>query len=82
MARDTVSLAPELTQLLADPVDHGPLAIVGDTLLYNPRLRRAYPAVDGIPVLIADRATPASDAGHDRYLGAIRGWTGPTDPAE
>jgi uncharacterized protein YbaR (Trm112 family) len=68
-------LAPALAQLLADPADHGPLAIVGDTILYNPRLRQAYPVVDGIPQLIAGKATPASDADHDRYLAAAAGWT-------
>jgi hydroxyethylthiazole kinase len=68
-------LASALVQLLADPIDHGPLAIVGDTILYNPRLRHAYPVADGIPQLIADKAAPASDADHDRYLAAATGWT-------
>ena len=70
-----MSLPPVLLQLLADPVDHGPLAVVGDTVLYNPRLRRVYPVIDGIPALIAEKATPASDADHDRYAAAV-GWTG------
>ena len=76
-------LAPVLVRLLADPVDHGPLAIIGDTVLYNPRLRRGYPVVDGIPVLIADRATAATDAEHGRYLDSALGWTGlsATDPS-
>jgi uncharacterized protein len=73
-------LAPALVRVLADPVDHGPLAIVGDTILYNPRLRRAYPVVDGIPVLIADRARSASGAEHGRYIDAALGWTGPSAP--
>jgi uncharacterized protein len=71
-------LAAALVRLLADPADHGPLAIVGDTVLYNPRLRRAYPVVDGIPVLIADLAASASEADHGRYVDAILGWTGPS----
>jgi uncharacterized protein len=77
-------LATVLVRLLADPADHGPLAIVGDTVLYNPRLRRTYPVVDGIPGLIADKATTATDADHERYLAASLGWTGPssTDPVQ
>jgi len=71
-----MALAPALARILADPVDHGPLAIVGDTILYNPRLRRAYPVIDGIPALIADQATAAGDADHDRYVAAANGWTG------
>ena len=38
-----------LLSILACPQDKGPLLLVGDELLYNPRLRRAYPIENGIP---------------------------------
>lgn len=62
-----------LLSLLACPQDKGPLLLVepadGDPLLYNPRLRRAYPVENGIPVLLIDEARDVTDdAEHERYL--------------
>ncbi|WP_067697623.1 Trm112 family protein [Nocardia jejuensis] len=55
-----------LLSLLACPQDKGPLLLVrdeqGSDLLYNPRLRRAYPVDGGIPVLLIDEARDVSDA--------------------
>ncbi|MFI6869840.1 Trm112 family protein [Nocardia sp. NPDC050406] len=54
-----------LLSLLACPQDKGPLQLVrdanGDSLLYNPRLRRVYPIDNGIPVLLVDEARDVSD---------------------
>jgi len=44
-----------LLELLACPKDKQPLEQHGDYLV-NPRLDRAYPIVDGIPVLLEDNA--------------------------
>lgn len=42
-----------LLSLLACPLDKGPLTLLEpEQALYNPRLRRRYPIVDGIPQLL------------------------------
>lgn len=61
---------PELLPLLVCPADRGPLLLVGDELLYNPRLRRAYRIDDGIPVLLVNEARDVGDAEHDRLIAA------------
>ena len=67
-----------LLAILACPQDKGPLLLIargseGAPLLYNPRLRRAYPIESGIPVLLIDEARDVTDvAEHQRYLGAAR----------
>jgi SAM-dependent methyltransferase/uncharacterized protein YbaR (Trm112 family) len=60
-------ISASLLDLLACPVDKGPLLYdpQGDSL-YNPRLRRRYPIVDGIPHLLADGADPVSPQEHTR----------------
>lgn len=62
------ALDETLLSLLACPQDKGPLLLVGQELLYNPRLRRAYPIDDGIPVLLIDEARDVTDAEHADYL--------------
>ena len=53
-----MSLSPALLSILACPEDKGPLFYVeADALLYNPRLGRTYPVVDGIPVMLIEEAT-------------------------
>ncbi|WP_042939356.1 Trm112 family protein [Rhodococcus sp. AW25M09] len=61
-----------LLSILACPVDKGPLLLVDGELLYNPRLRRAYPIANGIPVLLADDARDVDDAEHDAILARAR----------
>ena len=59
-----------LLEILACPVDKGRLLYFADEdLLYNPRLRRAYRIVDGIPVMLAERAEPVPEAEHERLIG-------------
>lgn len=71
MPHETV-LDPTLLSLLACPQDKGPLLLVraedGASLFYNPRLRRAYPIEDGIPVLLIDEAREVTEAEHESYL--------------
>ena len=64
-----------LLSILVCPEDRGPLLLVGDELLYNPRLRRAYRIEDGVPVLLIDEAvTVTDDAEHNRTARAsVRG---------
>jgi uncharacterized protein len=62
-------LDEKLLSILVCPEDHGTLLLVGDELLYNPRLRRAYRIEDGIPVLLVDEAVAVTDdAEHQRLL--------------
>ncbi|MGQ4600007.1 Trm112 family protein [Nocardia sp. R6R-6] len=65
------TLDATLLNLLACPQDKGPLLLVhadnGATLLYNPRLHRAYPVENGIPVLLIDEAEDVSDAEHEAF---------------
>jgi uncharacterized protein YbaR (Trm112 family) len=62
------ALDDSLLELLACPQDKGPLLLVGDEILYNPRLRRAYPIEDGIPVLLVDEARDVDEAEHAELL--------------
>ncbi|OCB26093.1 protein YcaR in KDO2-Lipid A biosynthesis cluster [Mycobacterium malmoense] len=55
-----------LLSILVCPADRGPLLLVDDELLYNPRLRRAYRIEDGIPVLLVDEARDVDDDEHAR----------------
>ncbi|OPX06538.1 MULTISPECIES: Trm112 family protein [Mycobacteriaceae] len=58
-----------LRSLLVCPEDRGPLLLVGDDFLYNPRLRRAYRIDAGVPVLlISEAVTITDDAEHQALL--------------
>jgi uncharacterized protein YbaR (Trm112 family) len=57
-----------LLSILVCPADRGPLVLVDDELLYNPRLRRAYRIEDGIPVLLIDEARDIDDDEHARLM--------------
>ncbi|MCT7354299.1 Trm112 family protein [Streptomyces sp. 15-116A] len=68
-----------LLKILACPLDKGPLRLVpGDReALYNPRLRRRYPIVDGVPQLLPSSGEQVTDAEHEELLTLI----GPEEPA-
>jgi uncharacterized protein YbaR (Trm112 family) len=67
----------KLLSILVCPQDRGPLLLVGDEYLYNPRLRRAYRIEDGIPVLLVDEAIAVTDdAEHQRMLDRASGQSG------
>ncbi|MCO5318105.1 MAG: Trm112 family protein [Microthrixaceae bacterium] len=62
-------LDPRLLEILACPEDKGPLLYFRDeACLYNPRLKRRYDVVDGIPVMLIDEATTVDSAEHDRLM--------------
>jgi uncharacterized protein len=69
-------LDDSLLDILVCPADRGPLLLIGDELLYNPRLRRAYRIEDGIPVLLIDEARDVDDDEHERLMARAR----PADP--
>lgn len=54
-------LDQRLRSLLVCPEDRGPLLLVGEEFLYNPRLRRAYRIEAGVPVLLISEATTITD---------------------
>lgn len=68
-----MGLDPLLVELLVCPEDHGPLWYLEEEgLLYNPRLRRAYPVREGIPVLLVDEGRSVDDDEHARLEAAHR----------
>lgn len=66
-------LDEKLLSILVCPQDRGPLLLIDQKLLYNPRLRRAYRIEDGIPVLLIDEAVEVSDDEHERLLRQLPG---------
>ncbi|MBQ0973837.1 Trm112 family protein [Streptomyces griseoincarnatus] len=62
-----------LLRILACPLDKGPLRLLaaddgGGEALYNPRLRRRYPVVDGIPQLLPSSGEEVPEEEHERLL--------------
>lgn len=61
------TLDPALLEILACPEDKGTLLYVAaEDVLYNPRLRRAYPVIDGIPVMLIEESRSVDDDEHER----------------
>ncbi|TSD98017.1 Trm112 family protein [Skermania sp. ID1734] len=67
------SIDDDLLAILACPKDKGPLIYVADEVLYNPRLRLAYPIENGIPVLLIDEAREVDETEHQALLARGRG---------
>ena len=78
-----MTLDPLLLDVLACPVDKGPLLWFADEgVLYNPRLRKSYPVVDGVPVLLIEEGSDVGDAEHERLTAkAEKGGVRATGPA-
>ncbi|MGP3979797.1 Trm112 family protein [Streptomyces sp. KR80] len=58
-----------LLKILACPLDKGPLTLLeAEDVLYNPRMRRRYPIVDGIPQLLPSSGEPVTDEEHERLV--------------
>ncbi|MDQ1045234.1 Trm112 family protein [Streptomyces sp. V4I2] len=68
-----------LLKILACPLDKGPLHLVvpdgpaRTEALYNPRLHRRYPIVDGIPQLLPASGEQVSDDEHEELLLRLSG---------
>ena len=61
-----------LLDILACPEDKGPLFYVeSENILFNPRLKRSYAVVDGIPVMLIEESTQVTDAEHARLESRI-----------
>ncbi|HJM98905.1 MAG TPA: Trm112 family protein [Acidimicrobiales bacterium] len=64
-----MALDQQLLEILACPEDKGELMYFeNENILYNPRLRRAYPIREGIPVLLIDEAEEISEERHTDLL--------------
>ena len=62
-----------LLEMLACPIDKGALMLLAsEEALYNPRLRRRYPILDGIPQLLPSSGEQVSDAEHERLVRGVR----------
>lgn len=59
---------PALLRILACPEDKGAVLYIPGECLYNPRLHKAYPIRDGIPVMLMSEARQVSDEEHERLL--------------
>ncbi|MDQ1019697.1 Trm112 family protein [Streptomyces afghaniensis] len=62
-----------ILKILACPLDKGPLHLLAEQAgqeeaLYNPRLRRRYPIVDGIAQLLPSSGEQVSDDEHEELL--------------
>jgi uncharacterized protein len=79
-----MSLDPLLLDVLACPVDKGPLLWFEDEdVLYNARLRKSYAVVDGVPVLLVDEAVDVGEAEHERLTAkAEKGGVRATGPSQ
>ena len=66
-------LQPLLIEVLADPVDKGPLLYYEDrNLLYNPRSRVAYAISGSIPVMLPDEARAVDDEEHAALMAGVQ----------
>jgi uncharacterized protein YbaR (Trm112 family) len=67
-----LNIDPALLAILACPEDKGPLWFVeSENLLFNPRLQRSYPVIDGIPVMLIQESSAVTDAEAQRLQGII-----------
>jgi uncharacterized protein YbaR (Trm112 family) len=75
-----MALDQRLLGILACPEDKGALwYFEAEDTLYNPRLKRRYRIVDGIPVLLVEESENVSDEEHERLMSiAEREGIGPT----
>ncbi|MGI5404443.1 Trm112 family protein [Streptomyces sp. CA-135486] len=61
-----------LLRIIACPIDKGQLTLLlPEEILYNPRLRRRYPIIDGIPQLLPSSGARVPDEEHERILRRI-----------
>jgi uncharacterized protein YbaR (Trm112 family) len=72
-----VTLDPELLEILACPLDHGPLwYLPEERCLYNPRLRRRYRIEGDIPVMLVEESELVDDEEHARLCARYEGAGG------
>jgi uncharacterized protein YbaR (Trm112 family) len=68
-----MALEDALLDILVCPIDKRGLLYFGDqAVLYNPRLRWLYRIEEGVPVMLASQAVPASEPEHERLMACAR----------
>lgn len=68
-----MTLSADLLSILACPEDKGALYYIeSESVLYNPRLTRAYPVRDGIPVMLIDEASSVDAVENDRLMALVK----------
>lgn len=73
-----ISADDPLLKILACPLDKGRLTLLQpEEALYNPRLRRRYPIVDGIPQLLPSSGEQVAEEEHRQLLKRVND---PEDP--
>ncbi len=67
-----MAIKDSLVKILACPEDQGPLLYSQqDALFYNPRLKKQYKIVDGIPVMLPEEAVTLTQEAHDKLMSRI-----------
>jgi len=67
-----MTIDPSLLSILACPEDKGPLWFIeSESLMYNPRTKRSFPVIDGIPVMLLEESRIVSDEDHVHLQGLI-----------
>lgn len=68
-----MTIESSLLAILACPEDKGPLFYVeSEQVLYNPRLKRVYKVVDGIPVMLIEESVSVDGAEGERLESIIQ----------
>lgn len=68
-----MTIETSLLSILACPEDKGPLYYIeSEAVLYNPRLKRVYKVVDGIPVMLIEESATVDAAEGERLESLIR----------
>jgi uncharacterized protein YbaR (Trm112 family) len=68
-----MTLESTLLQILVCPIDKSALLYFEDeAILYNPRIHRVYRIENGIPMMLAEQATPVADEEHKRLVKRAR----------
>ena len=68
-----MALESTLLQILVCPIDKsGLLYFEDEAILYNPRIHRVYRIENGIPMMLAEQATPVADEEHKRLMKRAR----------
>jgi uncharacterized protein YbaR (Trm112 family) len=64
-----MALDPRLLEILACPMDHGPLYFfAAEAFLYNPRLKKKYLVEDDVPRMMIADAVDVDEAEHQTLL--------------
>lgn len=68
-----MTIESSLLSILACPEDKGPLFYIeSEQVLYNPRLKRVYKVIDGIPVMLIEESVNVDGAEGERLEALVR----------